>query len=236
MLTAAVAAKAAGAQVLRGGAYKPRTSPYQFNGHGLEGLKFLKEAGEKTGMPVVTEVMEPATVELVAEYADILQLGSRNMQNYPLLQAVGRLGKGRPVLLKRGLCSTIEEWLLAAEYIVANGNPNVILCERGIRSYDTQTRNVLDIAAVALLNELTHLPVVVDPSHAAGRRDLIPALSRAAVAAGAHGLIIETHPNPDQALSDGKQSITPEVLKQISHDVRLLERVMKEVGSLSFVA
>jgi 3-deoxy-7-phosphoheptulonate synthase len=217
----------AGAQVLRGGAFKPRTSPYQFQGLGLEGLHLLAEARKETGLPVITEVMEPGMVETVAHYADVLQIGARNMQNYPLLTAAGKHTQKRPVLLKRGLSSTLEEWLLAAEYIVAAGNPNVILCERGIRSYDPMTRNVLDLACIPLLKELTHLPIIVDPSHATGRRELVPIMSRAAIAANADGLIIEVHPDPNTALCDGKQSITPEQLEKIVHETRMLTRMLK---------
>jgi 3-deoxy-7-phosphoheptulonate synthase len=214
LLSTARAVKKAGAQVLRGGAFKPRTSPYQFQGLGIEGLHMLAEAREETGLPVITEVMEPAMVEAVAQHADILQVGARNMQNYPLLLAVGHHSQKLPVLLKRGLSSTIDEWLLAAEYIVAAGNPNVILCERGIRSYDPQTRNVLDLSCVPLLHELTHLPVIVDPSHATGKRELVPAMSRAGIAAEADGLIIETHIDPDKALCDGLVTKPPKVVKK----------------------
>jgi 3-deoxy-7-phosphoheptulonate synthase len=228
LLTTAHAVKAAGAHVLRGGAYKPRTSPYQFQGLGIEGLRLLAEAREETGMPVVTEVMEPATVDVVAEYADVLQIGSRNMQNFPLLAAAGRHKLKRPVLLKRGLSSTIDEWLLAAEYIVAAGNPNVMLCERGIRSYDPQTRNVLDLSCVPLLHELTHLPIIVDPSHATGRSELVPTMSRASIAANANGLIIEVHPDPNSALCDGKQSITPAQLQKIVSETQLLAGIMQQ--------
>jgi 3-deoxy-7-phosphoheptulonate synthase len=175
---------------------------------------------------VITEVMEPEMVDVVAEYADVLQIGSRNMQNFPLLRAVGRHRAGRQVMLKRGMAATIEEWLLAAEYVVSAGNPHVILCERGIRSFDSQTRNVLDLACVPLLHELTYLPVLIDPSHATGRRELVPAMSRAAIAAGAAGLMLEVHPNPERALSDGRQSITPEQLAGIVREVRLLAQVM----------
>lgn len=216
VLQIAHAVKEAGAHILRGGAFKPRTSPYQFRGLGVEGLRLLAEARQATGLPVITEVMEPALVDVTAEHADILQIGSRNMHNFPLLTAVGKHEKKRPVLLKRGLCATLEEWLLAAEYIVVSGNPHVILCERGIRSYDQYTRNILDLSCIPLLRQLTHLPVVVDPSHATGRSDLVPAMSCAALAAGASGLLIEVHTDPDQALSDGKQSITPSQLAQIT--------------------
>ncbi len=224
----------AGGQVLRGGAFKPRTSPYQFQGLGIEGLHMLADAREETGLPVITEVMEPGMVETVAEYADVLQIGARNMQNYPLLIAAGR--QQLPILLKRGLSSTIEEWLLAAEYIVAAGNPNVILCERGIRSYDPQTRNVLDLSCVPLLKELTHLPIIVDPSHATGRRELVPIMSRASIAANADGLIIEVHPDPNTALCDGKQSITPAQLERIIHETQMLTRMLKGAFSLVSVA
>ncbi len=232
LLTTARAVQEAGAQALRGGAFKPRTSPYQFQGLGIEGLYLLAEARELTGLPVITEVMEPAMLETVADYADILQIGSRNMQNFPLLLAAGRHSAQRPVMLKRGLSSTIEEWLLAAEYIVAAGNPNVILCERGIRSFDPQTRNVLDLACVPLLHELTHLPVIVDPSHATGRRELVPTMARAAIAAGAEGLILEVHPDPHSALCDGRQSITADQLQSVVQQTRLIAQMM----DLSYVA
>jgi 3-deoxy-7-phosphoheptulonate synthase len=227
---------AAGAQVLRGGAFKPRTSPYQFQGLALEGLRLLAEAREMTGLPVITEVMEPGLVETVTEYADILQIGSRNMQNFPLLQAAGRNSQKRPVMLKRGLAATIDEWLLAAEYIVAAGNPNVMLCERGIRSFDPQTRNVLDLSCVPLLHELTHLPVIVDPSHATGRRELVHSMSRASIAAGADGLILEVHPDPNNALCDGRQSITEEQLRAIVRDTRLMAQMIDGKVDFSYVA
>jgi 3-deoxy-7-phosphoheptulonate synthase len=226
LLTTAQAVKAAGAHILRGGAFKPRTSPYQFQGLGVEGLEMLSDARELTGLPVITEVMEPGMVETVAKYADILQIGARNVQNFPLLLAAGRQSK--PVMLKRGLASTIDEWLLAAEYIVAAGNPNVILCERGVRSFDPQTRNVLDLACVPLLHQLTHLPVIVDPSHATGRRELVPTMSRAGIAAGADGLILEVHPDPNEALCDGKQSITPDQLRGIVQETHLLAELMSK--------
>jgi 3-deoxy-7-phosphoheptulonate synthase len=197
---------AAGARVLRGGAFKPRTSPYDFQGMELEGLKLLRKAKERTGLGIITEIMSDRDVEMVAEYTDCMQVGARNMQNFALLKSLG--GCGRPVLLKRGMSSTIKELLMSAEYIVAHGNPNVILCERGIRTFETATRNTCDISAVPVLNELTHLPVILDPSHAAGRRSLIPALSRAGVAIGADGLIVEVHPCPEKAVSDGAQSLT----------------------------
>jgi len=236
LLATAVAVKAAGAQILRGGAFKPRTSPYQFQGLGIEGLHYLKEARELTGLPVITEVMEPEMVDIVAEYADILQIGSRNMQNFPLLYAAGRNRLHRPVMLKRGLSATLEEWLLAAEYIVSSGNPNVILCERGIRSFDTQTRNLLDLACIPLLHELTHLPVIVDPSHGTGRRELVPTMSRAGIAAGADGLILEVHPDPNSALCDGRQSITPKQLELIVRETQIMNQVMESITNHSWVA
>jgi 3-deoxy-7-phosphoheptulonate synthase len=198
---------AAGARLLRGGAFKPRTSPYSFQGLGEKGLRLLSEAGREAGLPTVTEVMTPEDVPLVGAYADALQVGARNMQNFALLKALGSAGK--PVLLKRGLSSTVEELLMAAEYVCLHGNPEVILCERGIRTFETATRNTLDFNAVALLKELTHLPVLVDPSHGTGRRNLVGPVSKAAVAVGADGLMVEVHPDPDNALSDGAQSITP---------------------------
>lgn len=228
LLATARAVKHAGAHVLRGGAFKPRTSPYQFQGLGIEGLHLLAEARQETGLPIVTEVMEPEMVEVVAQHADVLQVGSRNMQNYPLLLAVGQQSAKRPVLLKRGLSATIEEWLLAAEYIAAAGNPHVILCERGIRSYDQQTRNVLDLTCVPLLQELTHLPILIDPSHATGHRHLVSPMSRASIAAGADGLIIEVHPDPNNALCDGRQSITPEQLQRIVYEAHLFAGMLRE--------
>ena len=228
LLTTAFAVKAAGAHVLRGGVFKPRTSPYQFQGLGAAGLAILAEARQLTGLPIITEVMEPAMVETVAAYADILQIGSRNMQNFPLLVAIGRKAQNHPVLLKRGISATIDEWLLAAEYIVAAGNPHVILCERGVRSFDPQTRNLLDLSCVPLLHELTHLPVIVDPSHATGRRELVPSMARAAVAAGAEGLMLEVHHQPARAYSDGRQSITLETLEEIMHDISEQHRVLSK--------
>ncbi len=220
MLTTAAAVKEAGAHMLRGGAFKPRTSPYSFQGMGEEGLKILAEAKEKSGLYVVTEVMAPDQVELVSKYADVLQIGTRNMQNYALLNAVGQTDM--PVLLKRGMMSTIEELLMSAEYIMSNGNHKVILCERGIRTFEKYTRNTLDINAVPVLKELTHLPVVVDPSHATGRWTLVKAASKAAVAAGADGLIIEVHPNPAEAVSDGEQSLKPRRFAELMAEVRLV--------------
>ncbi|MFZ1938992.1 MAG: 3-deoxy-7-phosphoheptulonate synthase [Terracidiphilus sp.] len=195
----------AGARILRGGAFKPRTSPYAFHGLGLEGLKLLAKAREETGLAVVTEVMSECDVSLVAEYADILQIGSRSMENYSLLEAAAR--SGRPILLKRGMVATIGDLLRSAQLILDNGNPNVILCERGIRTFETAMRNTFDAAGIALLKLVAHLPVIADPSHAAGHRDLVPALARIGVAAGADGLIVEVHPNPDRAWSDGEQSL-----------------------------
>jgi 3-deoxy-7-phosphoheptulonate synthase len=206
LLETAHAVRERGARILRGGAFKPRTSPYQFRGLGEEGLKLLARASAETGMPVITEVMTPGDVPLVAQYCDILQIGARNMQNFHLLEECGNSGK--PILLKRGLSSTIEEWLLAAEYILRTGNKEVMLCERGIRSYDPMTRNLFDLAAVPLAKRLSHLPVIADPSHATGHWYLVEPMCQAAVAAGADGLIVEVHPNPDHALSDGPQSLT----------------------------
>ncbi len=206
VLKTAAAVKAAGARVLRGGAFKPRSSPYSFQGLGEEGLKILAEAREQSGLPIVTEVMAPQEVDLVARYADILQIGARNMQNYNLLNAVGQLGK--PVLLKRGLSSTLEELCLAAEYVMSQGNRNVMLCERGIRTFERATRNTLDLSAVPVLKEWTHLPVIVDPSHATGKRSLVTSMALAAVAAGADGLIVEVHPAPERARCDGPQALT----------------------------
>jgi 3-deoxy-7-phosphoheptulonate synthase len=202
---AARAVAAAGANVLRGGAYKPRTSPYSFQGLGEEALKLLRHAGDRYGLSVVTEVMDPRDVERVAHYADMLQIGTRNMQNFPLLREVGVARM--PVLLKRGLSATVQEWLLAAEYVLLGGNENVVLCERGVRSFDVATRNLLDISVVPLLEEMTHLPVIVDPSHAVGIARLVPSIAVASVAAGAHGLLIEVHPDPANALCDGAQSL-----------------------------
>lgn len=213
IIESALAARDAGAQLLRGGAFKPRTSPYSFQGLGLEGLPLLARARAESGLPIVTEVMEPAMVEPIAEVADVLQIGSRNMQNFPLLRAAGR--SSRPVLLKRGFAATIEEWLLAAEYILSEGNPNVMMCERGVRSFDPSTRNLLDLGCVPLLAKLTHLPVLVDPSHGVGRSDLVEAMGVAAVAAGADGLIIEMHPRPDEALTDADQAIDPDTLRSL---------------------
>jgi len=218
LLEVAAEIKKSGAKVLRGGAFKPRTSPYSFQGLGEEGLKILKTAREKTGLPVVTEALDTRDVELIAKYADIIQVGARNMANFSLLKEVGKAGK--PVLLKRGPGSTIEELLMSAEYILSEGNRNVMLCERGIRTLETYTRNTLDLAAVAVMKKLTHLPVIVDPSHGTGKWDLVPAMAKAAIAAGADGLIIEVHMHPDEAMSDGPQSLKPETFAQLMPQLR----------------
>jgi len=225
MLEVARSVKASGAVMIRGGAFKPRTLPYSFQGLGVEGLKILAEAREETGLPVVTEVMSPEDVGIVEEYADVLQIGARNVQNYPLLKRVGEASK--PVLLKRGLSSTVEEWLSAAEYVLAGGNEDVILCERGIRSYQKLTRFTLDLSAVPLLKEVSPLPVVVDPSHGTGVRSLVSPMAKAAVAAGADGLLIEVHPNPEEAKSDGPQSLRPEEFREL---MKGLDPVARAVG------
>lgn len=227
LMQAAEGIKAGGASILRAGAFKPRTSPYSFQGLEKEGLDFLKEVKAKTGLLIVTEVMDQFTVEEVAECADILQVGARNMQNYFLLRELGKIRK--PVLLKRGLSATIEEWLMAAEYILSGGNYDVILCERGIRTFEPYTRNTLDLSAVPLAKQLSHLPVIVDPSHGTGLSGLVPAMSKAALAAGADGLMIEVHPNPQEALSDGPQSLTPEQFQCLTKD---LKGVALSVGKL----
>jgi len=218
LLDTAREVRAAGATMLRGGAFKPRTSPYAFQGHGAAALRMLAEVRAATGLPVVTEVMDTRQVELVAEHADVLQIGARNMQNFALLAEVGRVA--RPVLLKRGLSATVKELLMAAEYVMAQGNRDVILCERGIRTFETATRNTLDVAAIPVLKAETHLPVIVDPSHAGGRADLVAPLSFAAIAAGADGLIVEVHPCPEQALSDGDQSLTPAGFAELMRRLR----------------
>jgi 3-deoxy-7-phosphoheptulonate synthase len=222
--TAAVAVKAAGAHFLRGGAFKPRTSPYAFQGMKEEGLKILADARAKTGLPIVTEVLDTRDVELVARYADVLQIGARNMQNFALLEAVGAQKKA--VMLKRGLSATIQEFLMAAEYILKQGNYDVILCERGIRTFETMTRNTLDLGSIPLIKRLTHLPIIIDPSHGTGDRASVPALARAAVAMGADGLMVEVHPNPDKALSDGPQSLTPEGFAKLMESVRAIAAVV----------
>ena len=226
VIEAALAARASGARLLRGGAFKPRTSPYSFQGLGLEGLPLLARARAESGLPIVTEVLDPALVEQVAEVADMLQVGSRSMQNFPLLRAVGR--SSRPVLLKRGFIATIEEWLLAAEYILAEGNSAVVLCERGLRGFDPMTRNLLDLTCVPLLATLTHLPVMVDPSHGVGRGDLVPTMGVAAIAAGADGLIVEMHPHPDQSLSDADQAITPQALAAMIARIERMSAALRD--------
>ena len=227
ILESARAVKAAGADMLRGGAFKPRTSPYAFQGLGLQGLRLLADAGRQTGLPIVTEVIDPRDVSWVAEFADVLQIGTRNMQNFSLLKEVGQTG--RPVLLKRGMYSTLAEWLNCAEYILSEGNPNVILCERGIRTFETYTRNTLDLSAVPAIKELTHLPIVVDPTHSTGRISLIGPMSMAAVAAGADGLIIEVHHKPAEALCDADQALTPELFARIMGDLRPLSEFMEKL-------
>src|ERR1700681_4144000 len=217
IMRAAEGVAGAGAKMLRGGAFKPRTSPYDFQGMEEEGLKLLQKAKKATGLAIITEVMSDRDVDLIAQYADVMQVGARNMQNFVLLKALGKCG--RPVLLKRGLSGTIKELLMSAEYVVAHGNPNVILCERGIRTFETETRNTCDIAAIPALNELTHLPVILDPSHATGKRSLVPALSRAGVAIGADGLIVEVHPAPEKAIGDGAQSL----------DIPQFQKMMKDL-------
>jgi 3-deoxy-7-phosphoheptulonate synthase len=226
IMQTAEAVAAAGAKVLRGGAFKPRTSPYDFQGMEVEGLKLLRKAKEATGLAIITEIMSDRDVPLVAEYTDCMQVGARNMQNFALLKSLG--GCGRPVLLKRGMSSTIKELLMSAEYIVAHGNPNVLLCERGIRTFETATRNTCDIAAVPVLNEMTHLPVILDPSHATGKRSLVPAVSRAGVAIGADGLILEVHPCPEKAVSDGAQSLTIEGFRDLMRSLQPYIRLWKE--------
>ncbi len=224
ILTSAHLLRDAGATILRGGAFKPRTSPYSFQGLGEEGLRLLAAAREATGMAIVTEALDPEGVDLVAEYADIVQIGARNMQNYPLLRRAGRAGK--PVLLKRGMSATIEEFLLAAEYILAEGNPDVILCERGVRGFDPQTRNVLDLTAIPVVKGLSHLPMIADPSHGTGLRSKVSPMARAAVAAGADGLMVEVHPDPPSALSDGAQSLYPEQFRELMGQIRVIARAI----------
>jgi 3-deoxy-7-phosphoheptulonate synthase len=225
IMAAAEAVRAAGATILRGGAFKPRSSPYSFQGLGSEALRLLAKVREATGLLVVTEAMDPEQVEEVADIADVVQVGARNMQNYTLLRRVGRCGK--PVLLKRGMAATVQDLLLSAEYILAEGNPDVILCERGLRGFDTVTRNLFDVAAIPVVHHLSHLPIVADPSHGTGRRDLVPAMARAAVAAGADGLIVEVHPAPERALSDGAQSLDP---SEFSTMMQELGRIAEAIG------
>jgi len=227
MMESALAAKNAGACMIRGGAFKPRTSPYSFQGMEEEGLKLLREASEATGLPVVTEVIDEQTLQMALDYVDMLQIGARNMQNFRLLKAVGQID--RPVLLKRGMSATIEEWLMAAEYILSEGNQKVILCERGIRTFETYTRNTLDLCAVPVVKRLSHLPVIVDPSHGTGDRQLVEPMSLAAIAAGADGLILEMHPNPAKAVSDGAQSLTPQGLNDLMGQLQTLAPVMKRI-------
>jgi 3-deoxy-7-phosphoheptulonate synthase len=221
--------KEGGAKILRGGAFKPRTSPYSFQGLEEKGLEMLAEARERTGLKIVTEVMDPHTVELVARYADILQVGARNMQNFALLKSLGKINK--PILLKRGMMSTIEEFLMSAEYILSEGNYNVILCERGIRTFETATRSTLDLNSIPLIKKLTHLPIIVDPSHATGRWDLVLPMSKASIAAGADGLMIEVHPHPEEAFSDGFQSLLPERYLSLMREIRPLVSVMNRTIS-----
>ena len=229
ILNTARAVRAAGADMLRGGAFKPRTSPYAFQGLGIQGLKILEKAKKETGLPIVTEVVDPRDVSWVAEFADVLQIGTRNMQNYSLLKEVGK--SGRPVLLKRGMYSTLEEWLNCAEYILSEGNPDVILCERGIRTFETYTRNTLDLSAVPAIKELSHLPIIIDPTHSTGRISLIASMSMAAVAAGADGMIVEVHPNPEEALCDADQALTPDIFSSIMKRLRPLKSFLNNLPS-----
>lgn len=224
-LATAKAVQASGAIIQRGGAFKPRTSPYSFQGLGEEGLLVLREVKKQTNLPIITEILDPRHVELVAEHADILQVGTRNMQNFELLRELG--GVRKPVLLKRGMSATIEEFLMSAEYVLSSGNPNVILCERGIRTYETATRNTLDISAIPVLKNMTHLPVIVDPSHAAGKRDYVPALAKAAIAAGADGLLLDVHPDPKKSLVDPDQALTFKQFEELMQEVR---KIAEAVG------
>ncbi len=224
MLEVAEIVKASGARILRGGAFKPRTSPYSFAGLEEVGLQYMAEAREKTGLKIVSEVMDPRSVALVAEYCDIVQIGARNMQNFNLLREVGKINK--PVLLKRGLSATIEEWIMAAEYVLSGGNEQVILCERGVRTFETFTRNTLDLSAVPIIKNLTHLPIIVDPSHATGKWNLVEPMSRAAIAAGADGLMIEVHPDPLHALSDGPQSLKPHKFNAVMQELQKMAQAM----------
>ena len=231
IMDTAKAVKAAGADMLRGGAFKPRTSPYSFQGLGIQGLKILEKAKKETGLPIVTEVVDPRDVSWVAEFADVLQIGTRNMQNFSLLKEVG--GAGRPVLLKRGMYSTLEEWLNCAEYILSEGNPEVILCERGIRTFETYTRNTLDLSAVPAIKELSHLPIIIDPTHSTGRISLIASMSMAAVAAGADGMIVEVHHNPQEALCDADQALTPAMFANMMKRLRPLKSFLNSQPSAS---
>jgi 3-deoxy-7-phosphoheptulonate synthase len=229
LLETARAVKASGADMLRGGAFKPRTSPYAFQGLGIQGLKILEKARQETGLPIVTEVVDPRDVSWVAEFADVLQIGTRNMQNYSLLKEVGK--SGRPVLLKRGMYSTLEEWLNCAEYILSEGNPDVILCERGIRTFETYTRNTLDLSAVPSIKELSHLPIIIDPTHSTGRISLIESMSMAAAAAGADGMIVEVHHKPEEALCDADQALTPDIFATMMKRVRPLTTFLENLPS-----
>ena len=231
ILDTAMAVKAAGADMLRGGAFKPRTSPYSFQGLGIQGLKILEKAKKETGLPIVTEVVDPRDVSWVAEFADVLQIGTRNMQNFSLLKEVG--GAGRPVLLKRGMYSTLEEWLNCAEYILSEGNPDVILCERGIRTFETYTRNTLDLSAVPAIKELSHLPIIIDPTHSTGRISLIASMSMAAVAAGADGMMVEVHHKPQEALCDADQALTPVMFANMMKRLRPLKSFLNSQPSAS---
>jgi 3-deoxy-7-phosphoheptulonate synthase len=221
--------KEAGADMIRGGAFKPRTSPYSFQGLGLKGLKILEKAGKETNLPIVTEVLDPRDVSWVCEYADVLQIGTRNMQNFSLLKEVGKVDK--PVLLKRGMYSTLKEWLNCAEYVLAEGNPNVILCERGIRTFETYTRNTLDLSIVPSVKEVTHLPIFVDPSHGTGKLSIIEPMSLAAMAAGADGIIVEVHHNPSEALSDKDQAMPPEMFAGLMKKLKVLRSCMNEINN-----
>jgi 3-deoxy-7-phosphoheptulonate synthase len=229
LLETARAVKAAGADMLRGGAFKPRTSPYDFQGLGIQGLKILEKAKRETGLPIVTEVVDPRDVSWVAEFADVLQIGTRNMQNFSLLKEVGK--SGRPVLLKRGMHSTLEEWLNCAEYILSEGNPDVILCERGIRTFETYTRNTLDLSAVPAIKELSHLPIIIDPTHSTGRLSLIASMSMAGAAAGADGMIVEVHHKPEEALCDADQALTPDLFANMMKRLRPLKSFLNNLPS-----
>jgi 3-deoxy-7-phosphoheptulonate synthase len=224
IMTIAKAVKDAGAKILRGGAFKPRTSPYSFQGMGKEGLKLLRKAGDEFGLAVITEVMDPTRIDLIYQYTDIFQLGSRNMQNFPLLRELGKVDK--PVMIKRGMSATIDEWLMAAEYILASGNENVLVCERGIRTFETSTRNTFDLSAIPVIHQRSHLPVIADPSHATGIRDKIIPMARAAVAAGTDGLMVEVHHDPSSAMSDGPQALLPEQFKELMSQVRKIAEVI----------
>ena len=221
---AAKACKKSGAKILRGGAFKPRTAPYSFQGLGEEGLKILKQVGKEEDMATITEVLDPKDIELVASYADILQVGARNMQNFALLEGLGKIDK--PILLKRGISAQIKEWLLAAEYIVLNGNPNVILCERGIRTFEHDIRSTLSLTSVPIIKELSHLPIVVDPSHSAGRPSLVPPMAKAAIACGADGILVEVHPKPEEALCDGQQALLPKDFEKMMKEMKLIAKAV----------